>query len=311
MADYEAIQRRRNIIVGIFIIISVCIFFVMLFLFQDMPAAVTRIKSFEVVGYFPSAPGVNKDTPVQYCGYQIGRVVAIHPPRPMIDRHGITRHMVGVTMAIERKYNTIPSNSDFKLIKRGLGSSYVDIRTDPLRPLVPLDANNPMTKFLTHGAMVFGTTGTDNEFIPQETMDKVSTLISHINDIIGDPNNKHNLAELLGNVNKAAAEAELTLAELRKFSIAGAAAMETANVQMQQLGDSAARTSNELGTAVIELRRVLEKINYGNGTAAKLINDDRLYESLVSSTTELKAALEKFRAVMEKTEKKGVQVKLF
>jgi hypothetical protein len=81
MTDYQAKQRQRNMIVGSFVIIALCAFFYMLFRFRDLPQVVSKFNSFEILVYFPEAPGVQKDTPVQYCGYQIGRVVKVAPPQ--------------------------------------------------------------------------------------------------------------------------------------------------------------------------------------------------------------------------------------
>jgi ABC-type transporter Mla subunit MlaD len=52
----------------------------MILKFGDLPTAVTRLKSFNVYVQFPTAPGVMKDTPVRFCGYQVGRVTTVQPP---------------------------------------------------------------------------------------------------------------------------------------------------------------------------------------------------------------------------------------
>ena len=80
MSDYETMQRRRSMVVGIFVIVAVIAFFWMIFKFGDLPIFVSEIKSYQVKIQFPSAPGVQKDTPVRFCGYQIGTVTDVKPP---------------------------------------------------------------------------------------------------------------------------------------------------------------------------------------------------------------------------------------
>ncbi|MFA6426758.1 MAG: MlaD family protein, partial [Phycisphaerae bacterium] len=77
MSDYERIQNRRNMIVGAFVIIGTIVFVYMVFLFRDMPIAMTKITSYTVKAKFEYAPGIQTDTPVRYCGYNIGRVTYV------------------------------------------------------------------------------------------------------------------------------------------------------------------------------------------------------------------------------------------
>lgn len=55
---------------------------------------------------------------------------------------------------------------------------------------------------------------------------------------------------------------------------------------------------------------ILEKVNNGQGTAAKLINDGRLYENLLENTQQLQVLLEEIRAFTAKARDKGVPIKI-
>jgi len=56
VSDYETTQRRRNMIVGVFVIIGICALVWLIFKFGDLPSAVTKMGSFEVFVQFPTAP---------------------------------------------------------------------------------------------------------------------------------------------------------------------------------------------------------------------------------------------------------------
>ena len=92
MSDYETIQRRRNITVGVFVIIAMASLVWLIYRFGDLPAAVSKLSGFQVVVYFPTAQGVQKDTPVRFCGYQIGRVVEVKPPFELFDLSTIAEY---------------------------------------------------------------------------------------------------------------------------------------------------------------------------------------------------------------------------
>ena len=72
-------------VVGVFVIVAVVAFFWLIFKFGDLPVLVSEIKSYEVKIQFQSAPGVQKDTPVRFCGYQIGTVIDVKPPNVLQD----------------------------------------------------------------------------------------------------------------------------------------------------------------------------------------------------------------------------------
>ena len=308
MSDYDYIQQKRNMIVGAFVIVGVCVFAYMVFLFGELPVATTKFTSYTIKVRFPFAPGVGEGTAVRYCGYQVGRVTHVSPPTPFKDEKGEFIHQVETEIAISKDYSDIPSNAEIKLMRRGMGSSYIEITTEPM---TAADFNSLSPKYLRQGMIVQGTGGAGSELIPEDLQNKLKTLftkvtvmVDNVNDIIGDKQNKDNLKNTLANLSKATEESIATLQQVKEFSA-------TANQKVATVSDSVVKTSEEMGETLIELRRVLNKINSGQGTVGKLINDDTLYENLVNSSEELQAALENMKKTLKKTSEKGVQVKIF
>ena len=301
MTDYNTLQKRRNMIVGGFVIIALLAFIYMIYKFQELPIIVGRIRSFEVLVNFPNAPGAQENTPVQYCGYQVGRVTNVSPPFLYTDGQGRRYHHVRVTIAIEKKYIDIPSNVDIKLMKRGLGSSYIDFQLDPDRPLEPLDPADSSTMFLMDGMVLDGSAGISSEFFPKEVqskiealVDSINTLASNINDIIGDPENKANIKQALANVSVMTGQATKTFKSIKDLSDTSTEAVKN--------------TAEQLDGTLVELRMVLSKANKGDGTAARLLNDGRLYENLLDSSEELKMSLEQLKTFTTDLNEEGVGV---
>lgn len=318
MSDYETTQRRRNMIVGIFVVIGVCALVWLIFKFGDLPTVVTKMGSFEVYVQFPTAPGVQIDTPVRFCGYQIGRVTKIMPPSIKKDMQtGLEYYQTVVILSIDKMYVNIPSNIDVKLMSRGLGSSYIELKQYPERPAEPLDPNRPGTIYLVDKILLQGSTGITSEFFPEETQKKLENmveglriLIANANDILGNRSNKENLRKTIANLTDASREAKNTIEEFRKFAITGTTTLTKMDTKAEDLIVALVDTSEEIGKASAQMRQILEKINNGQGSAARLINDGRFYENLLEDTQQLQLLIEELKSFITQARIKGIPLKL-
>lgn len=293
MSDYETAQRKRNIIVGIFVIVALCALIWLIFMFNDFPTVVSELRSFQVLVQFPTAPGVVKDTPVRFCGYPIGSVTKVVSPEMRTDlNNGLKYYQILIVLSINKKYVDIPSNVGVKLMTRGLGSSYIELTVDPTLPLTPRDPNRPETKYLVDGMLLQGSSGMTSEFFPAESQKKLDDLvkgltafINNANDIFGDQANKENVKKTLANLSSATEE-------LKKFLASGVG------------------TSEEISKTAAELRAVLEKINSGQGSAGKIINDASFYENLLENTRQMEVLLKDLTAMVNESREKGLKIKL-
>lgn len=294
MSDYETTQGRRNITVGIFVLIAVCSLVWLIFKFGDLPLFVSEWKSFMVQVQFPTATGVQENTPVRFCGYQIGRVTDVRPPKVMkevdSDRY---YHQTLVVLSIDKRYSGIPADVEAKLMTRGLGSSYIELR------LREFDVMEPAGEVLVNGSLLQGSTGTTSEFFPEESQKKLeelvnglSSFINSANDILGDRENQENMKTLLANLSDASKQAKSSLNEFQEFFA------------------TSITTSEELGRTVAQLRLILEKINSGQGTAGRLINDGQLYENLLENTQQLEVLLGDLKSFVAEYRAGGIKVKL-
>jgi phospholipid/cholesterol/gamma-HCH transport system substrate-binding protein len=305
-------------IVGVFVVVGVCALVWLIFKFGDLPTAVTKMGSFEVYVQFPTAPGVQTDTPVRFCGYQIGRVTKVMAPEIRKDMAtGLEYYQTIVILSIDKMYVNIPSNIDVKLMSRGLGSSYIEIKQYPERPAEPLDPNRPETIYLVDKIFLQGSTGVTSEFFPEESQKKLEDmvdglriLIANANDILGNRSNKENLQKTISNLTDASHEAKQTIEEFRKFAIAGTTTLANVDTKTEELVVAMVDTSEEIGKASAQMRMILEKINNGQGSAARLINDGRFYENLLEDTQQVQLLLEELKSFITQARNKGVPIKL-
>lgn len=293
MTDFQTQQRRRNMVVGGLVLLAFVAFVWMLIKFRNLPLFASQLRSFTVMVRFPDAPGVQKDTPVQYCGYQIGRVMDVAPPTLLADDAGRTQHYVSISLAIDKQFSDIPDTVDFLIVKRGLGSSYLDLRVNPEKPV----------KGYLHDEMTaFGVVSSASEFFPPQVQKKLEDLVDSItllsqntNAIIGDKDNQANIKQTLEHITQATAQATETLKSFQQFSDVSAE-----NVEQVAAG---------LNDAMREFRVLLAKLNEGQGSAGKLLNDGRLYENLLDSSKELELALEQLKRWAADAREKGIRIK--
>lgn len=341
MSDYETTQRRRNIIVGIFVIVGLCALIWLIFKFGDLPTIVTKLDSYQVFVQFPTAPGVQRDTPVQFCGYQIGRVTSVKPPKVMEDRNTHKfYHQTLVVLSINKQYKDIPADVEAKLMTRGLGSSYIELK------LKRFDVNEPAGPYLIDEKLLQGSTGLTSEFFPEESQEKLSELIdglkifiSNANAILGDEDNQGNIKATLANLVDASEQATQTIEEFQKFAAAGTSTFKKTDAKMEEVvtavvdaseqireltaaGTSTLKSADakaeQIVTAMVDtieqlsevmtvLRLILEKVNTGQGTAARLINDGRFYENLLENTEQLQTVLQELKSLIDKVHEKGLR----
>jgi ABC-type transporter Mla subunit MlaD len=351
VSDYETTQKRHNIVVGLFVILGICAFVWLIFKFGDLPGIVTKLDSFEVFVQFPTAPGVQKDTPVRFCGYQVGRVTNVMAPEIRKDMvSGLEYYQTVVVLSVDKRYITIPSCVEVKLMTRGLGSSYIELKQCPGIPLSPLDPNRPETKYLVDNILLQGSTGMTSEFFPEESQKKLDglieglgNLIANANDIMGDKDSKENIMTTLANLAEASRQAKDTLEEFEKLAAAGTITLEKADSKVEDIATAFVDTSEEIrnftaaGTSTLksvddrteklvtamvdtsenlsgamkELRLVLEKVHNGQGSAAKLINDGNFYENLLENTEQLKLLMDDMKSFIAEWRDKPIEVKLF
>ncbi len=254
----------------------------------------------------------------------------------------LTYYQTKVVLRIDKRYGAIPADVVVKMMTRGLGSSYIELKQDPRKPAGD--------KFLENEIILQGSTGMTSEFFPEESqkkldglIDGLEKLIANANDIIGDNDSKENMKKMLANLAEASEQAKNTLQEFEKLAAAGTATLKNADTKVQEIVASVVETSDQIklfattGTSTLksldakaerlvvamvdtseqlsgamgELQSVLEKVNNGQGTAARILNDGTFYENLLENTDQLQTLLEEMRAFIAEWRNKSIDVKIF
>lgn len=297
---------------GLFVIIALFGLGWLIFKFGELPLAVSRMNSYNIFIQFPKATGLHENTPVRFAGYQIGRVTRIIPPKIIKDiETGKRYHQTVAVCSINKKFSNIPGNIKAKIMTRGLGSSYITLEPKSH------EVNEPSAEYLQEGSELQGSTGVTSEFFPEESQEKLDqlitglqSLIKNANDIIGDPNTKTNIKQTLANVSKATAKATDALEEFRKLSKTGSETLKNTDERMAQITESMLQTSENLSDTLSKTRSILTKIESGQGTVSRILNDGKLYESLLENSHQLELMVKDLRKFIESAKQDGVPIKL-
>jgi phospholipid/cholesterol/gamma-HCH transport system substrate-binding protein len=173
-----------------------------------------------------------------------------------------------------------------------------------------------------------GSTGMTSEFFPEESQEQLSRLVEdirrfvgHANDLLGDPSTKENFKATVTNVTKITADlpaaiqqaiemmqdAQETIEEFRRFALAGSSLLKSTDDKAERLVASLITTNDEIGRALVQLRLAMEKVNSGDGTAGRLINDGRLYERLLEDTNQLNVLFKDLKDLLDKINSDGLR----
>jgi phospholipid/cholesterol/gamma-HCH transport system substrate-binding protein len=233
---------------------------------------------------FDSSAGLNEGAQVRMGGVKVGSVKDID----FVDYEGKRRVMVSVLV---RRDLVLHEQDRFKITMIGLlGDNYVEIDPGPskaeaIKPgatvvgaeVVGMDA---MFKMVQDGL------GSINEILDEPTVKSFKKSVANVEVMSGD------LAYIL---DESRDDINITLDNLRSTSyrLDGMIARNEDNFDVTM--DNLSVMSGDLRYTATSLRGVAEGLERGEGSAGKLLKDDKLYDDLVETTGEAKGLIKDVR----------------
>lgn len=156
------------------------------------------------------------------------------------------------------------------------------------------------------------------------TIAGLNDTLAGMDAIVGDPNNQQNIRKALEDLAALTEEARQAVDEIRQFAARAkktAAAAEgtlaavegtvtDARDSFDRLSRRFIKTADELSGVLNETAQVVHKIQAGDGTAGRLINDPKLYNNLVDATDRLGEVMTRFSQLAESWRKTGLNINL-
>jgi len=277
---------KREIKIGIFLAVTFLILAAFIFIAGDMSTWLEK-PGYDLSVLFPSATGLEKHAAVRLAGVKIGHVKDIR----------LDQRKARVILAILPKYQ-VPKGSRATLASIGLvGERYVEITPSEQAEFMP--PGETLEATVTTSFEQLGDLGASigeelkavsesiRKMTDEETRENLSGIMKNVNSFTQELSdflaaNKGELGTGIRNASRAARDFDEKLGAASKSldetiqvvkSIA-AENRDTIKSDLQKLDE----VLTELQESVRLLRDSLEKINKGEGTVGKLIQDPKLYE---------------------------------
>jgi phospholipid/cholesterol/gamma-HCH transport system substrate-binding protein len=316
---------RRNIMVGATVLGALIILGWMILKFGEKPAKLFAPPSMSVRFIADRADGLAEGSMIEYRGVAVGRVLVVQ--RTVDNLHVAIDGVVDVMPPL-------PANVVGEIRSSGLlgAGSAVRLALTNSKPEGKLAAGSTLTARFV-GLEVFPPEFSDlagelrqsarqfreTNLIPHidEQVQKVGRILDSIEKVSGDPKVQDDMRLAIANIRSASAMANRigagierattqfsdTLAEVKTTAAKAGGSIETVSRQLQDRFTQIAR-------ALSNMESITGKLDQGRGTVGQLINDPKLYESLVETSRELNATILDLKRLVEQWEQEGIAFKV-
>jgi ABC-type transporter Mla subunit MlaD len=159
---------------------------------------------------------------------------------------------------------------------------------------------------------------------PNRPRENASTVIIRLNrtveslqKLLTDPDLQGNVRTAIQNIADASSKLKTTLDKINlavtdangTLNSIGAAATQASSTLVTTQTEIA-RLSQKLAETLTQLQKTVRDISAGQGTTGRLIQDPRLYDSLLDLSTSLKGTVERLNFLIDKWKDEGVNLKL-
>jgi len=156
------------------------------------------------------------------------------------------------------------------------------------------------------------------------TLARLNRTLDALTAVMGDLENQRNIKTSLANLATATSAATGAMDSLKKFADEARATAvqaratvksftklaETSRKRIDELAEKIIADAEAVSKVMATINRAASKIDAGEGTAGKLINDPKLYDSLLDATRQMEQLLVELRELVEIWKTGGIKVKL-
>lgn len=149
------------------------------------------------------------------------------------------------------------------------------------------------------------------------TIARLNRALDDVHVVLGDTQNQANVKLTLDNFAKLTARSiemvqgiQTALNEANKNFGAMTRTVSQTGQDVGELTKKLMTDAEKISELLASMNRVIVKMDQGEGTAGKLLNDPKLYNSLVEASDQLRKLMEEFRQLAEEWKKSGMTLKL-
>jgi phospholipid/cholesterol/gamma-HCH transport system substrate-binding protein len=316
---------RRNILVGVTVILALVFLGWMILKFGDRPAKIFATPTMPITFISDRGDGLGDGSNITYRGVSVGRVKTVKrgpdgkeviieaevdttPPLPanvqgeivMLSALGGTSTLA-LQLTDQQEQGQLQSGA--KLRARFLGLQFLPPEFADLARELRLSAQQfRESKVIQH---------------IDEQVTKAGKVLDSANEFIADPKLREDIKTAAANIRSASETINRVGTKLDKLSDQASATMTDVRQTVTKGGENLDSISKQVGDRLTQIAKTLDhfesmanKIDTGRGTAGQLVNDPKLYQALVDSARELNLTITDLRRLVEQWEQEGVSLKL-
>lgn len=323
---------RRNIIVGVTVLLALGFLGWMILKFGGSVGSLFTPPSMPITFRATRADGVGDGSPILYQGVTVGRVtlisrdpnmrdvtidsmVDIAPPLPANVRGEIrAQSLLGSGSAINLAV-TGPQPQGTLQAGAVIDAEYLGLDLLPPEFAEVADELGKTAQQLRDSNLIANL---------NRQVTKAGELMDSVHSLVADEQMRSDLKDALSNIKSATESATRISANLEKFTgdldklsseASGTlgdvrATVTKTDQRIQGLSEQVSARLEQTSKLLDSFQSITSKIDSGKGTAGQLVNDPRLYESLVDTSRELNATVADLRRLVEQWEQEGVSLKL-
>jgi phospholipid/cholesterol/gamma-HCH transport system substrate-binding protein len=302
---------QRNVIVGVVVLVGLGMLAWMILQFAGRAASYFLSTGMKITLTAPRAEGLADGSAITYKGVNVGRVTGVRRvPGKNTDEDIVIDALIQANPPLPADLH-----GRIKQTSRLGASATIALEPDPdaaTRPARPPGQKQYLTELSNLPA----------DYVPDIASlgDSIRNLTDSLQEIIGDPKVKSDVKVSLANIRETTASAARLGERLEKLSAtlektAGDASgtmgevrvtVKDARVEIKRMSDSLNQRLEQVAESLQHVQSVAQKIDKGDGTAGKLINDPKLYESLADTASELKLMVKDMRRLIQQWEQEGI-----
>lgn len=140
---------------------------------------------------------------------------------------------------------------------------------------------------------------------------RLDEALSHVNEVLGDPEARENLKVSLANLRQTSEHARDAA---QQFKLAGTKAtgmIENINEHVETAASQITDDAAKLAMLFDNMNQVVNEVKAGRGTIGRMIQDQRLYESLLVTSDKLQLLVMEMQDLVSQWKSDGVKFKTF
>lgn len=323
---------RRNFLVGVTVLGGLLVLAWMILKFSGQSARLFAESQISVQFVVNRADGLAEGSPVLYRGVNVGQVTNV--------RRSDNQRDVIVSAALDER-PPLPQNVEGlirlqALLGAGAGVNLELVGPEPIGQLQPgatiparyvgLDLIPPefagLAADLRRTVRAFQETHLIENL--NQTVTQAGKTLQSVEKLVADPETQQDIRQTLGNLRSASESATRIGQKLETISDkigdisadasttvkSANSAIQTAEARINELSEQMSARLEQASKLLENFEAISAKVNAGEGTAGMLVNDPKLYESLVDSSRQLSVTIADLKRLIEQWEEEGVTVRL-